>query len=232
MPLPFFYIENIPFDQNSFELSEKTSKHIIQVLRMKQGEQLQLTNGKGKLVTVGIVSENKKTAEVKVLSSSNISHRTSNITIAISLVKNTSRFEWFLEKATEIGVSAIIPLYCQRTEKQNFRHDRMQNLLVSAMIQSQQTWLPVLHKPTKFIEVIKHAEHTNKFIAHCNQEDKEKLRVASPDESSIILIGPEGDFTFNEIEIAKQNNYKTVTLGSTRLRTETAAVVAAVLLNQ
>jgi 16S rRNA (uracil1498-N3)-methyltransferase len=119
-----------------------------------------------------------------------------------------------------------------RTEKQNFRHDRMQNLLVSAMIQSQQTWLPVLHKPTKFIEVIKHAEHTNKFIAHCNQEDKEKLRVASPDESSIILIGPEGDFTFNEIEIAKQNNYKTVTLGSTRLRTETAAVVAAVLLNQ
>jgi len=231
MSLPIFYQKELP-GETSFALSEETSKHITQVLRMKHGEQLQLTNGEGKLVTVEIVTENKKATEVKVIATSYIANRTSNITIAISLIKNNNRFEWFLEKATEIGVSAIIPLYCQRTEKQNFRQDRMQNLLVSAMIQSQQAWLPILHQPTKFLEVIKSSGHNNKFIAHCIQGDKEKLQMLSPHETSIILIGPEGDFTFDEIEVAKQYNYKPVTLGNTRLRTETAAVVAAVLLNQ
>ncbi len=231
MSLPIFY-QNEVLPEDFFTLNEETSKHIIQVLRMKQSEQLQLTNGKGKIVIAEIVSENKKATEVKVLSTSNISHRTSNITIAISLIKNTSRFEWFLEKATEIGVSEIIPLLCERTEKQSFRYDRMKNILISAMLQSQQAWLPILHQPTKFIGVIKTSAHKNKFIAHCIEEDKKKLQILTRNETSIILIGPEGDFTFEEIEVAKQHNYIPVTLGDTRLRTETAAMVAAVLLNQ
>jgi 16S rRNA (uracil1498-N3)-methyltransferase len=231
MPLPIFYQKELLL-QDFITLNEETSKHIIQVLRMKLSEQLQLTDGKGKIVTGEIIDENKKATEVKVLSTFNISHRTSNLTIAISLVKNNSRFEWFLEKATEIGVSEIVPLICERTEKQNFRHDRMKSILVSAMLQSQQAWLPILHEPTKFSDVIKSSTHNNKFIAHCIQVDKVKLQRLSPDETSIILIGPEGDFTFDEIEIAKQYNYKPVTLGDTRLRTETAAMVAAVLLNQ
>src|SRR4051812_7311724 len=137
MSLQFFYEENLS-DDPSFTLSEETSKHIIQVLRMRKSEQLQLTNGKGKLITAEISSENKKATEVKVLSTSNIEHQTSNITITNSILKNTTKFEWFLEKATEIGISQIIPLICERTEKQNFRHDRMKNILVSAMLQSQQ----------------------------------------------------------------------------------------------
>ncbi len=246
MSLPFFYIEQIPVNQSSFILSEDTSKHIIQVLRMKQGEQLQLTNGKGEIITVEIISENKKAAEVNALSTSNIPPRTSNITIAISLIKNTNRFEWFLEKSTEIGISEIIPLICERTEKQHFRHDRMKNILISAMLQSQQAWLPVLHEPIKFKDIIKNSTHQKKYIAHCIEEEKKQLtnEACLPDrqaikpayrtgrQSTIILIGPEGDFTKEEVEFAKQNNFIPVSLGDTRLRTETAAIVACVLLNQ
>ena len=230
MSLPIFFEEDIS-DQSSFTLSEETSKHIIQVLRMKQGEKLQLTNGKGKIVIAEITREHKKSTEVKVLSTSNIAPRTSNITIAISLIKNNSRFEWFLEKATEIGVSEIIPLLCDRTEKQHFRHDRMKNILISAMLQSQQAWLPVLHEPVKFKEIVKTFQQ-NKYIAHCIEEEKMAIGNRPINQSSIILIGPEGDFTKEEIELAKQNNFIPVSLGDTRLRTETAGIVACVLLNQ
>ena len=230
MSLPFFFLEEFS-KENIFILSEDTSKHIIQVLRMKKGEQLQLTNGKGEIITTKIISENKKATEVKVLSTANIPHRTSNISIAISLIKNTNRFEWFLEKATEIGVSEIIPLLCERTEKQNFRHDRMKNILVSAMLQSQQAWLPILHQPIKFEEAIKNAGHQNKYIAHCIEDEKKKIIDPSINQSSIILIGPEGDFSKREIEMALADNFIPVTLGNTRLRTETAGIVANVFLN-
>src|ERR1035437_6300304 len=239
MSLPFFYIEQNPVNQSSFILSEDTSKHIIQVLRMKQGEQLQLTNGKGEIITVEIISENKKAAEVNALSTSNIPPRTSNIIIAISLIKNTNRFEWFLEKSTEIGISEIIPLICERTEKQHFRRDRMKNILISAMLQSQQAWLPVLHEPIKFKGIIKNSTHQKKYIAHCIEEEKKQLTneaikpaYRTGRQSTIILIGPEGDFTKEEVEFAKQNNFIPVSLGDTRLRTETAAIVGCVLLNQ
>ncbi len=199
---------------------------------MKQGEQIQLTNGRGEIVTAEIISENKKATEVKVLSTSNSPHRTSNITIAISIIKNNSRFEWFLEKATEIGVSEIIPLICERTEKQNFRHDRMKNILVSAMLQSQQAWLPILHEPAKLKEVIKDSTKRNKYIAHCIEEQRKQLSDETINQSSIILIGPEGDFTKEEVDLAVTNNFIPVSLGATRLRTETAGIVACVLLNQ
>ncbi len=232
MSLHFFYVDQFHDDKLSFTLNEETSKHIIQVLRMKGGEQLQLTDGKGEMVTAEIISENKKATEVKVISTSHLVHRISNITIAISLIKSNSRFEWFLEKSTEIGVSEIIPLICERTEKQNFRHDRMKNILISAMLQSQQGWLPTLHEPTKFKEIIKSSNHPQKYIAHCIEQEKKQLVNPSINESSIILIGPEGDFTKDEIESAKQNNFLPVSLGETRLRTETAGIVASVLLNR
>ena len=229
MSLPIFFQNEIA-NQSSFKLTEETSKHIIQVLRMKSGEHLQLTNGKGKIVTAEIIAEHKKSTEVRVLQTFNIAPRTSNITIAISLIKNNSRFEWFLEKATEIGVSEIIPLICERTEKQHFRHDRMKNILISAMLQSQQAWLPTLHEPTKFNAIIKSSMQQKKFIAYCIEDDKMQLVNHSTNQSSIILIGPEGDFTKDEIELARQNNFMAVSLGDTRLRTETAGIVAAVIL--
>ena len=231
MSLPIFFQEEFS-KESIFVLNEETSKYVIQVLRMKNGEQLQLTNGKGKIITAEIITEHKKSTEIKVLSTTNIAPRTSNITIAISLIKNTNRFEWFLEKATEIGVSEIIPIICERTEKQNFRHGRMKNILVSAMLQSQQAWLPLLHQPTKFSEAIKNSSQQKKYIAHCIEEEKKELSNETNDRSSIILIGPEGDFTKPEIDLAVANNFIPVSLGNTRLRTETAGMVAAVLLSR
>ena len=148
MPLPFFYEENLP-GSNQFLLSEESSRHIVQVLRMQKGEQLLLTNGKGQMLTVEIISAHKKKTEVKLIHKESLLPRKPKISIAISFIKSTSRFEWFLEKATEIGVSAIIPLICKRTEKTHFREERMKTILVSAMLQSRQVWLPELSGPVK-----------------------------------------------------------------------------------
>lgn len=232
MPLPSFYIEQIPIDQSSFTLNEDTSKHVVQVLRMKPGEHVQLTDGKGKIISAEIVSDHKKATQVKVISTSNIVHRSSKITIAISLIKNSSRFEWFLEKAAEIGVTGIIPLICERTEKHNFRYHRMKNILISAMLQSQQAWLPTLQEPVYFKEVIQNSNYQKKYIAYCSGEEKKWLSDQPINQSTdqLILIGPEGDFTMDEIRSAEENNFTPVTLGDTRLRTETAGIVACVLL--
>jgi len=228
MTLPFFYVEDL---QNaSLVLDEDTSKHVIQVLRMQKGEKLLLTNGKGQKAEAEIVDDNRKRCAVNILTTETAPPKPRNIAIAISLTKNASRFEWFLEKATEIGVSEIIPLICERTEKEKFRYDRMKNILVSAMLQSQQSWLPLLYEPTEFKKVVSESKHQQKFIAHCVEEEKQQLSSVNNHLSSIILIGPEGDFTPHEIQLAVQNNFLPVTLGETRLRTETAGLVAVTLL--
>lgn len=232
MQLPYFFEENIPIGIVRFTMSEESSRHIVQVLRMKEKENLLITNGKGNLLTASIINPNKKNAEVQILNTSYNPGLQPGIIIGISLIKNRNRFEWFLEKATEIGVTAIIPFISDRTEKQQFRHERMKSILVSAMLQSQQTWLPRLQEPLKFSDLIRQVSIQNKFIAHCIQNEKENLSNQTyRDGDSLILIGPEGDFTKEEIEMALQNNYIPVSLGQTRLRTETAGLVAAVLLN-
>ncbi len=234
MALPFFYKEDLVVTSTDVVLDEATSKHVVQVLRMQNGEQLQLTNGKGILFTAEITDNNRKRCGTRILQTTNHKPQTSNITIAISPVKNNTRFEWFLEKATEIGVTEIIPLVCSRTEKSSFKYDRLKSILVSAMLQSQQSWLPVLHEPTKFTELVTSATHQQKFIAHCIDDAKRNLADLNNESlsSKIILIGPEGDFTADEIELALQNKFSGVTLGEIRLRTETAGIVAAVLLSQ
>jgi 16S rRNA (uracil1498-N3)-methyltransferase len=233
MALPFFYKEDINLTTASVVLDEATSKHVVQVLRMKNGEQLQLTNGKGNLFTAEITDDNRKKCTVKIIQTFDIPHSIFQISIAISLLKNTTRFEWFLEKSTEIGVTEIIPLICERTEKTAFKMERMQSILVSAMLQSQQTWLPVLKEPVKFVNMpIDKYANGQKFIAHCIDEDnKQPLHQhISTLAHQLICIGPEGDFTKQEIEWALKNNFIPVSLGNTRLRTETAGVVAATLL--
>src|SRR6187455_2911945 len=154
MTLPFFYINEYNTAQKEIGLDEDTSRHVVQVLRMKEGEKLNLTDGKGNLITAEIIDDHKKHCAVKVQATSHGPRAAGKITIAISLLKNTNRFEWFLEKATEIGVSEIIPLICERTEKQKFRFDRMQGICISAMLQSQQVWLPVLHEPIGFEDLM------------------------------------------------------------------------------
>lgn len=233
MTLPFFYISNYDGVQKNIVLNEETSRHIVQVLRMKVGESLNLTDGKGNLITCSVTDDNKKHCRVEVKETRYKAQGTRMVSIAISLLKNTNRFEWFLEKATEIGVSEIIPLICERTEKEKFRFDRMQGICISAMLQSQQIWLPLLHEPASFSSLGKwKVENGSNFIAHCIDGDKAQLTNQQINQSTLILIGPEGDFTFTEIELALENNFIPVSLGETRLRTETAGVVAAALFCQ
>jgi 16S rRNA (uracil1498-N3)-methyltransferase len=234
MALPFFYISEYVPSQKEIVLDEDTSRHMVQVLRMKEGEMLNITDGKGRLITAEIIDAHKKHCSVKVQASSHEPRTGRKIAIAISLIKNTNRFEWFLEKATEIGVSEIIPLICERTEKQKFRYERMKGICISAMLQSQQTWLPVLHEPNQFNHLaIEQFDNQQNFIAHCEKSSqKNSLSTFQSSNHSTILIGPEGDFTKQEIELALQNNFIPVSLGETRLRTETAGVAAAVLLCQ
>ncbi|MCH5717046.1 RsmE family RNA methyltransferase [Niabella hibiscisoli] len=212
-------------------LDETNSKHAIQVLRMKVGDQMHLTDGKGHLITATIVNDHRKHCQVSVDFIEPKEKQGSEVTIAIALTKNASRFEWFLEKAAELGVSRVVPLITRRTETEKFKEERLQNILVSAMLQSQQTWLLQMSAPVdfnKFIATQEHTSATNKYIAHCIETDKQSLKYKSS--SSLILIGPEGDFTAEEIEAALNSGYQPVTLGETRLRTETAGMVAATLL--
>jgi 16S rRNA (uracil1498-N3)-methyltransferase len=230
--LPFFYSENLNTEQSQIVLNEETSKHCVQVLRMKNGEHLKLTNGKGCVLEAKIIEANKKNTIVNRVSIVHNTREKPNITIAISLVKNNARFEWFLEKATEIGVAEIVPIISNRTEKQSFKFDRLNSILIAAMLQSQQAFLPILHQPVSFINIIKGTLnlYPTKLIAHCVENNKQSIKDIYTNQSSIILIGPEGDFTTQEIEMALENNFVAVTLGNTRLRTETAGMVAATLL--
>jgi 16S rRNA (uracil1498-N3)-methyltransferase len=233
--LPFFYIPSYNAGQKTIVLDEDTSRHVVQVLRMQNGEQLNLTDGKGHLLTAVITDNHKKHCTVQVEEVVVHPAAEKKVVIAISLLKQTNRFEWFLEKATELGVAAIIPLVGARTEKEKFRQDRLQQILVSAMLQSQQTWLPVLHEPLAYESLFTQADVTgiaHKFIAHCEEQQKTELvnELAAAKGSRIILIGPEGDFTGEEITLALSAGFRPVALGDTRLRAETAGVVAASLL--
>ncbi|WP_276485289.1 RsmE family RNA methyltransferase [Paraflavitalea pollutisoli] len=235
MSLPIFYIESAAAIHQIMTLPEEASKHIIQVLRKHVGDQVQLTDGLGNLLTAEIVDDHKKKCSVRIVDAHYTAPAARTITVAISLLKNASRIEWFLEKVTEIGVQAIIPLICERTEREHFRHDRMNSILISAMLQSQQSWLPILHQPVGYEQLFRLEEvmkHEQKLIAHCLESNRKELREEAQRAagSQLILIGPEGDFTPAEIDLALQHEFTPVVMGHNRLRTETAGVVAATLL--
>jgi 16S rRNA (uracil1498-N3)-methyltransferase len=228
--LPYFFEPTIQQTSTHFELSEVTSKHCVQVLRMRAGESLHLTDGMGNLYTASIVEPDKKKTVVKIESVVHTPAPLKKVCIAIGLLKNTSRFEWFLEKATEMGVTKIVPLICERSERSNLKQERMQGVLVAALIQSKQTWLPILTEPLSVAAFIKEHPAAQQIIAHCEEGNKIELKDATNSNDTSILIGPEGDFTDSEIEAALSANYLPVSLGNTRLRTETAGMVAAALL--
>jgi 16S rRNA (uracil1498-N3)-methyltransferase len=197
---------------------------------MKEGNELHVTDGKGNLFTAKIIEAHKKHCTIEMIRHTFSHAPQPEITMAISPLKNHNRFEWFLEKATEIGVNTIVPLICNRTDKQNLRNERLQNILISAMLQSRQVWFPELQHPLLFKDFIASSFNTiqQKYIAHCAEDSKQSLQAN--EKSTLILIGPEGDFTSEEITMALKNNYIPVTLGNTRLRTETAGIAAAVKL--
>ena len=229
MSLPHFYIPSFQPGQSEIDLDEDNSRHIVQVLRMAAGEELCLTDGRGALVIAGIVDAHKKKCRVTVRSVEFLPPPERKVTVAISPLKNASRFEWFLEKATEIGVAEIIPLMTDRTGRQHLRAGRLHNILVSALLQSQQAWLPVMRTATPLAQLLEASEFDRRLIAW--MEERSANSFPRPQSgSTLILIGPEGDFTPEESASALARQYIPVTLGKNRLRTETAGVVAATLL--
>ena len=230
MSIPFFYEPTIQESNQPFVLSDSTSKHCVQVLRMREGAALHLTDGKGKLFIAKIISADKQKSVALIEKTILTETPTKKLSIGISLLKNADRLEWMFEKITEIGITTIIPLLCKRTEQQRFRTERMQQILVSAMLQSQQCWLPELQEPTEIKKIIEQANQQQKIIAHCEDDKKNEIADLPKSNDALILIGPEGDFTPEEIGLALKAEFIPVTLGKTRLRTETAGLVAITLL--
>jgi 16S rRNA (uracil1498-N3)-methyltransferase len=232
MASPYFYFATLKKQADTISLDEKSSRHIVQVLRMKTGEELRLTDGLGLSTLASIRDANKKKCVVNIVERKTSEPEKRRVQIAISLLKNAARFEWFLEKATELGVSDIIPLRSARTEKQQYRLERMQGILESALIQSQQSWMPILHEPQNFLQCIENFPADQKFIAHCEPGEKKQLSemMHTTVLSQLILIGPEGDFTEEEIRKAVDAGFVAVGLGDHRLRSETAAIAAAAVL--
>lgn len=236
METPWFYLPTLSAN-GPVALDEAAAKH-VQVLRMREGDALVLTNGTGLTGNAIIQTLAKKQCIVNVLALQQQPRQAQRkVGMAISPVKNTSRFEWFLEKATELGVADIFPITCHRTVREHFRYERLHSICISAMLQSQQAWLPILHQPLSYEALMqldadgKTAYH-KKWIAHCADFEKHHLAhtIKPGMTDSLLLIGPEGDFTEAEIVQAIQQNFSAVSLGNTRLRTETAGVVGASLL--
>lgn len=233
MQLPYFYEEEINSLTQQHSLSNATHKHASQVLRLKENDGLVLCNGKGVLATATITSTNKKNTTVSISKVIEEAKPALALHIAISPLKNPARLEWFVEKAIEIGVTQISLLQCQRTEKQFAKLERLQNVAIAAMLQSRQAWLTHIAPPTPLQTIIQRTlAHYENLIAHCNEQFPKKpiTSFSAGNSNTLILIGPEGDFTEQEITLAQQHNFKSVSLGSTRLRTETAGIVAATLL--
>lgn len=230
-PFPIFFSDSIAVAGQEMVLNEETSRHLSQVLRMQAGEKIELTNGEGLSMVAELVESNKRNSVVRILESRHTAQSERKISIAISPLKNTGRFEWFLEKATELGICAIQPLLCRRTEKVHFRADRFRNILVSAMLQSRQYYLPHLYEPVK-IDQLNTENISCRLIAHCGEGEKQHISgIILPKAGTVsLLIGPEGDFTEEETKLLIDKGYQPVSLGNTRLRTETAGVVAAAML--
>ncbi len=230
MSVPFFYEPTIQETQQPIILSDATSKHCTQVLRMRAGETLHLTDGKGKLFYSKIISADKQKTVAIIEQIIETLAPEIKRSIGISLLKNADRFEWMLEKITEIGVAEIYPLICKRTEQLRFRQERMEQIVIAAMLQSQQTWLPILHQTIDIKKLIEKAKNHQKLIAHCEEDNKNLLNKLTASDDSLILIGPEGDFTLEEISIALNHHFIPVSLGVNRLRSETAGVVSITIL--
>ncbi|MBW8325004.1 MAG: 16S rRNA (uracil(1498)-N(3))-methyltransferase [Prolixibacteraceae bacterium] len=213
---------------NTYTLDETESKHCVRVLRLEKGDEITLVDGRGGYFTAEIDDPNPKHCAVKVIQSElNFGLRKFQVHVAIAPTKNMDRMEWFLEKATEIGINRVTPILCRYSERKEVKHDRLEKVMVSAMKQSLKAYLPQLDELTKFNALIKQPFDGQKFIAHCDEQHRELLKkMILPNQNYLILIGPEGDFSTEEIELAIQAGFKPVSLGDSRLRTETAGVVA------
>ena len=219
-----FYSPNI---HQELALNEEQSKHAIKVLRMHSGDVIEVLDGKGKIYTCKILDAYSKSCGVAIIDEKTFEKRTYSIEIVLAPTKNMDRIEWFVEKAIEVGIDKITLIQTSRTERKKVRLDRLQKIAISAMKQSKTYYLPEITELLSFDEVVNSPFNGERFIAHCIDNDKHHLKnCLSANGNAQILIGPEGDFTESEIEMALKNNFKPVSLGENRLRTETAALYA------
>jgi 16S rRNA (uracil1498-N3)-methyltransferase len=226
-PMQIFYAPDIT--GTMYTLDEKESRHLIRVLRMTKGDEVRLIDGRGNLYP-GIISDpDQNRCKIEITGSiKDFEKRSYSLHIAISPLKNPERFEWFVEKSVELGVDEITPLICSKTEKPGIKTERINNLIISAMKQSLKANKTSFHSPCSFNDFISTGKSEIQMIAHCH-EPLLRHRISdvySKNKSAIILIGPEGDFTKEEIDAATKRNYLPVHLGPSRLRTETAGVAA------
>ncbi len=225
--MQLFYNPNLDSTTKNFTFNEEESKHIVRVLRKKENDILTITNGKGLLLTSKITVANPKKCTATILNLKENTPNTFWIHLAVAPTKNNDRFEWFLEKATEIGINEITPIVCQNSERKVIKQERMEKVVQSAMKQSLQTFLPKLNPLTTYKDFIQKEHSGQLFIAHCEETEKIDLsKKAAANKNTTILIGPEGDFSSPEINAAFTSGFSPVSLGKNRLRTETAAIVA------
>ncbi len=223
-----FYAPDISGEQ--YTLDKNESKHIVRVLRMKEGTPVNLIDGRGNLYE-GIISDPDPSGSViKIVSVIHeFEKRDYKLHIAISPLKNPERFEWFVEKAVEIGIDEITPVICKNTEKPGIKSERINNLIISAMKQSLKAKKPLLNDPLSFGDFIGKPYHGRLMIAHCHESESVRKRISDvykKGEDAVIMIGPEGDFSREETGEAAGRHFIQIHLGSSRLRTETAGVAA------
>ena len=226
-----FYTPNILGD--FYQLDEEESKHCIRVLRLKIGDQVNLIDGIGGFYNAEIFDDHPKKTTLKVLSiQREFAKRNHYLHIAVAPTKNIDRFEWFLEKATEIGIDEITPIICDRSERREIKIERSNKIITAAVKQSLKAYHPQLNQQISFKNFILQASADTKYIAHCEEGDKKFIASEFiPNQNYLVLIGPEGDFSHAEIDFALQNGFVPITLGTSRLRTETAALKACFEIN-
>ena len=225
--MQLFYSSTINESTTSFVFDKEESKHIIKVLRKKDGDILYVTNGLGYLFKTAITLASDSKCTVAIISFEKIAPSNHPLHLVVAPTKMNDRYEWFLEKATEIGIQEITPIICDHSERKIVNKERFEKIILTAMKQCNQLYLPKLNDPIALKDFLKQKQEGKLFIAHCEESDKKSLKsVLEANTKTTILIGPEGDFSEKEIQLALANDYVPVTLGNTRLRTETAAVVA------
>jgi 16S rRNA (uracil1498-N3)-methyltransferase len=231
--MQLFYTPDITDNSPIYYLTEEESKHCIRVLRLKKGDKVQLIDGKGGLYEAEIIDEHPKKVALNLLSQQQeFGKRNHHLHIAIAPTKNIERLEWFLEKATEIGIDEISLIVCQRSERKEAKAERLNKIITAAIKQSLKAYHPVLNEPMPLSKLITKPFTGQKFIAHCEPGDKFELKnKIQLNGRYLMLIGPEGDFSPKEIEDALQNGFEPITLGNSRLRTETAGLEACFEIN-
>ena len=225
--MQLFYNPDIMENSMQFSFSKEESKHIVKVLRKSVGDTLHITNGMGWLFLAEILIPDIKRCTVQIVSKTFHKKRDYSLHLAVAPTKMNDRYEWFLEKATEIGIDTITPIICTHSERKVIKSERFQKILQSAMKQSLNYYLPKFNEATSFKSFMNKILEGDLYIAHCEPSERISLKQClQPKKKITILIGPEGDFSIQEIEQAVRKGFKPVTLGETRLRTETAAIVA------